>query len=57
MIDVQNKKMIVFITAHSQILANLFVIVKQGLIKVPLAPEVQDPTQNLLYIQQLMPIY
>jgi hypothetical protein len=45
------------LTAHSQILANLFVIVEQGLIKVPLAPEVQDPTQNLLYIQQLMPIY
>jgi exportin-1 len=42
------------LTAHSQILANLFLIVEQGLIKVPLAPEVQDPSQNLLYVQQFM---
>jgi exportin-1 len=42
------------LTAHSQILANLFLIVEQGLIKVPLAPEVQDPAQNLLYVQQFM---
>ncbi|CAF3763002.1 unnamed protein product [Rotaria socialis] len=42
------------LTAHSQILANLFVIVEQGLIKVPLASEVQDPSQNLLYVQQFM---
>ncbi|CAF4387572.1 unnamed protein product, partial [Adineta steineri] len=42
------------LTAHSQILANLFLIAEQGLIKIPLAPEVQDPSQNLLYIQQFM---
>jgi len=42
------------LTAHSQILANLFLIVEQGLIKVPLAPEVQDPSQNLLYVEQFM---
>jgi exportin-1 len=42
------------LTAHSQILANLFVIAEQGLIKVPLSPEVQDPSQNLLYVQQFM---
>ena len=42
------------LTAHSQILANLFSIVEQGHIKVPLAPEVQDPAQNLLYVQQFM---
>ncbi len=42
------------LTAHSQILANLFLIAEQGLIKVPLAPEVQDPSQNLLYVQQFM---
>jgi len=42
------------LTAHSQILANLFLIAEQGLIKVPLAPDVQDPTQNLLYVQQFM---
>ena len=42
------------LTAHSQILANLFVIAEQGLIKVPLAPEVQEPGQNLLYVQQFM---
>ncbi len=35
-------------------MANLFSIVEQGLIKVPLAPEVQDPSQNLLYVQQFM---
>ncbi len=42
------------LTAHSQILANLFSIVEQGLIKVPLAPEVQEASQNLLYVQQFM---
>ena len=42
------------LTAHSQILANLFSIVEQGHIKVPLAPEVQDASQNLLYVQQFM---
>jgi len=42
------------LTAHSQILANLFLIAEQGLIKVPLAPEVQEPSQNLLYVQQFM---
>ena len=42
------------LTAHSQILANLFVIAEQDLIKVPLAPAVQDPSQNLLYVQQFM---
>ncbi|CAF1524233.1 unnamed protein product [Adineta ricciae] len=42
------------LTAHSQILANLFLIAEQALIKVPLAPEIQDPAQNLLYVQQFM---
>lgn len=42
------------LTAHSQILANLFAVAEQGLIKVPLAPEVQDPSQNLLFVQQFM---
>ena len=42
------------LTAHSQILANLFLIAEQGLIKIPLTNEVQDPTQNLLYVQQFM---
>ena len=35
-------------------MANLFVIAEQGLIKIPLAPAVQDPAQNLLYVQQFM---
>ena len=42
------------LTAHSQILANLFLIAEQGLIKVPLAADVQDPAQNLLYVEQYM---
>jgi hypothetical protein len=42
------------LTAHSQILANLFLIAEQGLIKVRLAPEVKEPEQNLLYVQQFM---
>ncbi len=35
-------------------MANLFSIVEQGLIKVPLTPEVPDAAQNLLYVQQFM---
>ncbi len=35
-------------------MANLFSIVEQGHIKVPLAPEVQEASQNLLYVQQFM---
>lgn len=42
------------LTAHSQILANLFLIAERGWIKVPLAPEVKDPEQNLLFVKQFM---
>ncbi|CAF1554332.1 unnamed protein product, partial [Didymodactylos carnosus] len=42
------------LTAHLQILADVFLIAETGLIKVPMAPEVTYPKQNLLYVQQFM---
>lgn len=42
------------LTAHSQILANLFLIAEQNLIKVPLTSQISDPKQNLLFVEQYM---
>ncbi|RNA30839.1 exportin-1-like isoform X1 [Brachionus plicatilis] len=40
------------LTYHSQILAHLFSLLENNNILVPLAPEVQNPAQNIEYVQQ-----
>ena len=40
------------LTYHSQILAHMFSLLENNTILVPLAPQVQNPSQNIEYVQQ-----
>ena len=40
------------LTFHSQILAHMFSLLENNTILVPLAPQVQSPSQNIEFVQQ-----
>ena len=37
---------------HSQILAHMFSLLENNSIQVPLGPQVQNPSQNIEFVQQ-----
>lgn len=40
------------LTYHSQILAHMFLLLENNSIQVPLSPQVQNPSQNIEFVQQ-----